>query len=214
MVGGDGEDVVSYDAVVHDNGVIVDLFNTSLSNGDVLVGIESVFGSKGSDTFYASASASVYIDGGNDSTSDAFKNTVSYEKSGLAVNAAAGVTASLADSSKFSANIDHLIGSAARDVLTGNALANLIKGGDGDDTLNVSAGNDTLDGGTGKDFVDFSSLSSGLVVTMPGSSGQTSVTVNINSAQHQIILENMEGLRATNYSDTVTGSSGAMRFMD
>lgn len=208
LVGGDGEDVVSYDAVVHDNGVIVDLFNTSLSNGDVLVGIESVFGSKGSDTFYASASASVYIDGGNDSTSDAFKNTVSYEKSGLAVNAAAGVTASLADSSKFSANIDHLIGSAARDVLTGNALANLIKGGDGDDTLNVSAGNDTLDGGNGKDFVDFSSLSSGLVVTMPGSSGQTSVTVNINSAQHQIILENMEGLWATNFSDTVTGSSG------
>lgn len=208
LVGGDGEDVASYDAVVHDDGVIVDLLNTSLSNGDVLVGIESVFGSKGSDTFYASASASVYINGGNDSTSDAFKNTVSYEKSGLAVNAAAGVTASLADSSKFSANIDHLIGSAARDVLTGNALANLIKGGDGDDTLNVSAGNDTLDGGNGKDFVDFSSLSSGLVVAMPGSSGQTSVTVNINSAQHQIILENMEGLWATNFSDTVTGSSG------
>ena len=208
LVGGDGVDVVSYDAVVHDDGVIVDLLNTSLSNGDVLVGIESVFGSKGSDTFYASASASVYIDGGNDSTSDAFKNTVSYEKTGLAVNAATGVTASLADSSKFSANIDHLIGSAARDVLTGNALANLIKGGDGDDTLNVSAGNDTLDGGTGKDFVDFSSLSSGLVVAMPGSSGQTSVTVNINSAQHQITLENIEGLRATNFSDTVTGSSG------
>ncbi len=207
LVGGDGVDVVSYDAVVHDNGVIVDLLNTSLSKGDVLVGIESVFGSKGSDTFYAIASASIYIDGGNDTTSDTFKNTVSYEKSGLAVNAATGVTASLADNSKFSANIDHLIGSAARDLLTGNELANSIMGGAGNDTLQVSAGNDTLDGGTGIDFVDFSSLGASIAFTLPGDGGEITRSVNVGGSTHQLTLKNIEGLKATNFDDSVTGSA-------
>lgn len=208
LEGGDGVDVVSYDAVVHDNGVIVDLLNTSLSEGDVLVGIESVFGSKGSDTFYASASASIYIDGGNDTTSDTFKNTVSYEKSGLAVDAVTGVTASLADSTKFSANIDHLIGSDARDVLTGNALANSILGGAGNDTLQVSAGKDTLDGGTGIDFVDFSSLGASIAVTLPGDGGEITPSDNVDGSTHELTLKNIEGLKATNFDDSVTGSAG------
>lgn len=210
--GGDGQDVLSYANAVHAGGVQVNLLNTDLAQGDVIDRVEKVIGSAGSDTFLAKVGGSVVaFDGGSDALGigDGKINTVSFLSntghSGLSLS----LTAVTGATYTFT-NIDNLVGTTGNDTLTGSDSANVIDGASGADTLIATAGNDTLIGGDGFDIADFSSLTAslnvGLSVTLPGSTG---VDQLVNIGGNEITLRQIEGIKASALSDSITGSVGS-----
>lgn len=146
LYGGTGTNTVSYSVAT--GSVTVNLHTGSATGWgtDALFEIDNVIGSAQDDTFIASANANAF-DGG------AGQDTVSY------ASAAAGVTASLMDSSINTGwaagdtytSIERLIGSDHDDVLHGNNGANIIYGGSGNDTIYGGGGDDVLYGGDGSD---------------------------------------------------------------
>jgi Ca2+-binding RTX toxin-like protein len=178
--------------------------------GDVLTGIEKVIGTSKSDTFFAKvAGSTLQFDGGSDAVgaADLLTNTVSFLRN---VNHA-GVTVTLTGDTTYSfTNIDNLEGTTGKDTLTGSGSANVLDGAAGDDSLIATAGNDTLIGGDGFDMVDFSALTAslnvGLNVTLPGSTG---VDQLVNIGGNQITLRQIEGIKASALSDSITGSVGS-----
>jgi Ca2+-binding RTX toxin-like protein len=190
---------------------LLDLGAADASNegaGDVLKDIEKVIGSSKADIFYAKAAGSVvHFDGGSDAegVTDSLTNTVSF----LRNTNHTGVAVALAGDTTYTfTNIDNLTGTTGNDTLVGSDSTNVIDGGAGNDTLKVSLGKDTLDGGTGTDFVDFSSLGASIAVTLPGDGGEITSDVNVGGLTHQLTLKNIEGLKATHFDDSVTGSAG------
>jgi Ca2+-binding RTX toxin-like protein len=179
----------------------------------VIVDVEKVIGSAGSDTFLAKAGGSVVaFDGGSDALGigDGKINTVSF----LSNTGHSGLNVSLSGGPETPytfTNIDNLVGTTGNDTLAGSDSANVIDGGAGADTLIATAGNDTLIGGAGVDIADFStltaSLSVGLNISLPGATGADQV-VNIGVG-HQITLRQIEGVRASVLADSITGSATA-----
>jgi Ca2+-binding RTX toxin-like protein len=207
-----GQDVVSYANAVHAGGVQVNLLNTDLAQGDVIVHVEKVIGSAGSDTFLAKVGGSVVaFDGGSDvlGIGDGKINTVSF----LNNTGHSGLNVSLADvpgATYTFINIDNLTGTTGNDTLAGSDSANVIDGGAGADTLIATAGNDTLIGGAGVDIADFSiltaSLGVGLNMTLPGATGADQL---VSLGGYQITLRQIEGVKASVLADSITGSAAA-----
>ncbi|MCV9967283.1 M10 family metallopeptidase C-terminal domain-containing protein [Pararhizobium sp. BT-229] len=130
------------------NGVVIE--NATGGNAaDILIGNAAanvLSGHDGNDTLNGGLGAD-RLDGG------AGNDTASY------TNAAAGVTASLANAAANTGeangdvyvSIQRLTGSSHADKLYGNTGANVLTGGSGNDLLNGGSGNDTLYGGLGAD---------------------------------------------------------------
>ena len=207
--GGDGTDTASYAASA--TGVNVSLA-TGLGSGgdaqgDVLLNIENLTGSAGSDTLEGDGGDNV-LNGG------AGLDTVSFE------HAAAGVTVSLAlaGAQSTSAGTDtitlfeNLTGSSHDDALTGSSAANVLTGLDGNDTLNGGTGADTMIGGTGNDsyIVD----NAGDVVTENFGEGidsvQSSVTYTLSANVENLTLTGATAINGTGNEDAniLTGNSG------
>ncbi|MGO1079214.1 calcium-binding protein [Inquilinus sp. CA228] len=149
--GGEGADTVSY---AHSTGgVQVDLGRYNLgyggwAEGDVLIGIENVIGSKYDDVFIAGSAANRF-EGGEG------VDRVDYSLSG------AGVTVDLG-SGRCSGGwaegdalegIETVYGSAYADRLTGDGAANMLWGDEGADQLAGGGGDDALTGGAGQDVL-------------------------------------------------------------
>lgn len=105
---------------------------------------------------------------------------------------------------------DHLIGYAGNDVISGGGGNDLINGGDGNNTLSGGDGDDTfvgaagtnsIDGGTGNDTVDYGGLSAKLTIDLTRTGTQTF------GAAHDHFTS-IEKIIATQFNDTITGSSG------
>jgi Ca2+-binding RTX toxin-like protein len=184
LLGGNGNDILigGADADVLDGGAGVDTANyltsavavvvrldigTGLGGdaaGDVLLGVENVFGSGFGDTLTGSAAANMLSGGfGNDvlaglAGGDALDggngtDTATYAASNASVWVDLAVGAGLGGDSTNDTliSIENLIGSDFADFLTGNDTANLLSGGSGGDRLTGGRGADTLNGGTGGD---------------------------------------------------------------
>jgi Ca2+-binding RTX toxin-like protein len=119
--GGDGIDRADY--TTSTVGVTVNLTNGTASDGDMLIGIENVYGSGLNDVIIGSALANVlYGYNGDD------------QLFGLAGN-------------------DNLQGLIGNDALFGGDGNDVLSGGEGNDGLFGDAGNDTLYGGNGNDYL-------------------------------------------------------------
>ena len=177
LIGGGGADTldggVGRDRAIYDlsAAIDIDLNRTTQiggeAQGDRLISVEDIDGSRNSDVIRGSSAANELwgnlgndilegrggadiIDGG------AGSDTAAYEFS------SGGVTVGLDGSGTFGADaqgdtlisIENLTGSNYNDTLTGSSGANILKGGVGNDTLRGLGGNDILDGGLGNDVID------------------------------------------------------------
>ncbi|EZP65308.1 putative Ca2+-binding hemolysin [Sphingomonas paucimobilis] len=117
--------------------------------------------------------------------------------------------------------ITRISGNGGDDTIVGNAAANVIAGGNGNDTLLGGegndtltgdagddvliggAGNDSLNGGAGVDWVDYSTYSSNLSISLAVTTAQ-----GVTGGETDTIT-NVENVRAGSGSDTLTGTSAA-----
>ena len=238
--GGTGTDTLALDSVAGLTGYTVNLATAtgSVSAGAnsstfTLSGIENVDGSDGNDSITGDAGANLLqgeagndtltggvndtLEGGlgNDSLVGASGTIASYQHAGGSVtvvldtdqNSANGIsgTATGADGSDILSGILNVRGSQFNDVLTGSASNDVIEGGNG---------NDTIDGGGG----------GGDLVSYEHTMG--AVTVNLDSDQNSAngyngtatgfdgndVLMNIENIRGSQLSDSLTGSSLSNQF--
>ena len=226
--GGDGKDTASY--AYSSGSVIVDLSDPTQgageAQGDVLISIENIIGSRSDDRFVAgwggdthnqyNTMTARYYQGG-----DGF-DTVDFSKS------PEGVVVSLATNSIGSGgyaagatfdSIENLIGTGYSDELTGNTASNILQGGVGNDTFYGSTGTgDTFYGGTSsgsnntdKDTANYASFDSSHALTVDMSSKINNYyTVNVNGGQ-QDKLYDIVNLQGSKGDDTITGDSADNR---
>ncbi|MGB9143217.1 MAG: calcium-binding protein, partial [Aestuariivirga sp.] len=215
--GGDGNDTADYSSSAAS--VSVNLFTGANSDGDTLVSIENVTGSKFDDVISGNALGNT-LDGGDGT------DTVDYSASTAAV--AIDLTAHTAQGgfalNDTLINVENLVGSAFNDTLAGNELANVLDGGAGSDTLQGWAGDDTLNGGAGNDRlyggVGADHLNGGDgIETADYSLSSAAATVSLISntgtggdAQGDI-LSGIENLTGSAFDDTLTGDNAANRLV-
>jgi Ca2+-binding RTX toxin-like protein len=192
--------------------------NTLFGRGgdDVLSGFDDgniMDGGEGNDLMYATGGADQLIGG-------AGIDTVLYDFTGL--------TVSLADPSKNTGyangdtyvSIENITGSEGADFIFGNAARNVLNGDDGDDTLHGNGGNDALSGKDGNDYLDggagadYLSGGTGLDIASHLSS-LAAITVSLQNPSVNTgnaagdTYNSIEGLRGSDYGDTLTGNAGA-----
>jgi Ca2+-binding RTX toxin-like protein len=200
--GAGGLDTASYAA--SPAGVSISLAAATISGGDaegdVLSSIENLTGSAFNDTLEADAGNNV-LNGG------AGVDTLLY------VNAAAGVSVSLATTAAQNTGgagtdtvslFENLTGTAFADTLTGSSTANALAGGVGDDSLVGGAGADTLTGGVGDDTYSVDNAGD-VIVENPGEGFDV-----VLSAATYTLSANLENLTLTGAgSISGTGNAGA-----
>ncbi|WP_395681461.1 beta strand repeat-containing protein [Inquilinus sp.] len=227
--GGTGDDLVYYS--YNHWPVTVNLATGTASggeaNGDVLISIERIIGSRYGDTLIGSdgndrlngqAGNDILRGGGGADTLDGEDgiDTVIYSDSaaGVTVNLAAGTgSGGTAEGDRFH-HIEIVEGSAYADTLIGNDAANsfrgnngddVLKGAGGDDTLDGGVGADTLDGGDGSDIADYSNSTAGVSVNLAAG------TVSDGTATGDTLIS-IEGIIGSSYADTLTGNAAANTF--
>ena len=155
------------------NGVTVDLSTNTTSDGDTLNGLESAFGTLGSDTFTGDGSANglfpfdgddtVTAGGGDDLVDPGNGTDTAHGGAGVDLlgnldHYEGGVTIDLSDNSNSDgdtlAAFEDLIGSPFADNLTGDGGPNVIFGYGGEDVLGGLAGADLLAGDGSFDSAD------------------------------------------------------------
>lgn len=96
---------------------------------------------------------------------------------------------------------DILVGSGGDDILNGDAGNDRVMGGAGNDTITGGAGNDVFYGGVGTDIITYIADTAGITADL----SRNNV---IQSGGFRDVLYEIENLRATNYNDVITGSTG------
>lgn len=149
--GGQGTDTATYAA--SGAGVNVSLATGVISGGDAegdtLVNIENLTGSKFSDVLEGNSANNVLAGA-------AGIDKVTYEHAGAGVSVNLAITRAqntIGAGTDTLTQFANLTGSGFGDVLTGSSAANVLSGLGGDDRLNGGAGNDTLIGGNGADML-------------------------------------------------------------
>ncbi|MGK9247131.1 M10 family metallopeptidase C-terminal domain-containing protein, partial [Inquilinus limosus] len=185
------------------------------AQGDILVSIENVSGSKGNDTLTGNAGANSLagyegndvlrggagadrLDGGTGT------DTVSYYTGsvGVAVDLATGKANSGEAQGDTLIGIENVSGSQGGDMLTGNAGANTLQGWNGNDVLRGGAGADRLDGGAGIDTVSYYTSETGVTVNLSDGTGER------GDAQGDR-LAGVENVSGSQGGDWLIGSIGA-----
>ena len=177
-------------------------------------GADQLEGGKGNDSAYGEEGNDLLVGGEGSDVLDggAGEDIASYAEA--AGNAAGeGVTVHLATGDQhlnaggeaagdYLVRVEHLIGSAHRDLLVGDEGANLLRGGAGDDTLQGMAGADTLDGGSGSDTASYSRAgTAGLTVSL------ADATRNTGDAAGDLLLS-IENVTGSAGNDTLEGDAG------
>ncbi len=231
LVGGAGTDTATYAASAA--GVAVALTGTITSGGDgagdSLSQIENLIGSAFGDTLIGDGGANslvgsdgddtLYGAGGGDSlVGGAGSDTAGYGATGtaVAIDLAAGTASGGEAAGDTFSSIENIIGSTGDDTLFGDSGANVLTGNDGNDWLDGKGGNDTLSGGAGSDNVyggagtntldggaDFDNLvyvdaTAGVVINLAAGTA--------SSADRSDTISNFEGVIASSFDDTITGS--------
>jgi Ca2+-binding RTX toxin-like protein len=185
------------------------------AEGDKLISIENVIGSKFEDILTGDASANILragngndvlvgsgggdvMDGGNDTDTADYSNSNAAVKVSLVTGLGQGGFAE----GDVLVSIENLTGSKFDDVLTGDAKNNVLNGGDGQDVLIGGAGSDVLNGGAGIDTADFSTVTGCVTVNLTIGTA-TGCGPDIDKL---IAIENVIG---TKYNDTITGDLNA-----
>ena len=175
---------------------------------DTLININYVRGTAFGDVVTGS-NATAYteqLEGrGGDDTIDGMGGVdiVRYENAaiGVNVNLATGIAQDGEGGTDTLLNIEGVRGSAFDDVLTGGDPVN--------DSLEVfigAGGDDTIDGGTGRDRADYSTSTTGAVVTLGGPGVDGAAQDGLGGTD---TLRNIEGVRGSEFDDTLTGSDTA-----
>ncbi len=205
--GGDGFDSASYQSATSAVAVNLATGTGSLgeANGEILVSIESLYGSAFDDTLIGDAGTNSLWGGAGADTLDggAGSDTVSY------VSSSAGVTVDLfwttaqtgaGDAAgDILSNIENVVGSSHGDVLYAATGGSILTGGDGDDNLVARAGVDTLDGGAGTDWANYSLSTAGLNVDLSLTTAQSG-----GFAEGDILI-GIEKVYGSNVDDTIRG---------
>jgi uncharacterized delta-60 repeat protein len=187
-------------------GIVLD----GLGGTDTLANIDFVTGSGFNDTLVGSATANLFeqfdggagndtIDGGAiDPVTQANSNRVSYQNAGSAVSVdlGAGTAAGASTGNDTLININHVRGSNYADTLTGSDTTVFTEQFEG------RAGNDTIDGKGGFDLVRYDSATSAVNVNL-------STDIASDGLGGTDTLLNIEGVRGSNFDDTITGGNAA-----
>ena len=232
LVGGYGSDMASYEHAAQ--GVSANLqYGTATTGGetDTLIQIEGVKGSAFADLLQGSAGDDRFIGlAGNDSIygGDGM-DMLDLSQAGSAMtvrlnqNSQGGTSTSAngAEGTDQLRDIEAVLGSRYGDVITdenygayldnlfyGGAGADSLMGGSGNDTLIGGAGDDTLDGGnatvgrsSNNDLLDYSAATAGVHGALDG--------LVIGSATGRDTVRNFEHVIATDFNDSLTGTSVA-----
>lgn len=222
MDGGTGIDTVNYSE--SGSGVTIDLINgvgtRGDAEGDVLLNIENVVGSRFNDVIIGSAADNVLTGGAGDDviTGGAGKDTIdggtgndtaNYSNSNAAVtvNLTTGINTGGHASGDILTGIENLTGSTFDDKLTGDDGANVLNGYRGNDILIGAGGNDAIVGGLGADTIDGGSG----IDTVYYSNSTAAVTVNlatnINTGGEASgdSITNVENVVGSAFNDVITG---------
>ncbi len=131
---------------------------------------------------------------GSDYSGTSLTNAITSAASGLE-----GTTGD--DTITGTAGSDVIRGLAGIDTLSGLGGDDSLYGGDGNDLLKGGTGTDILDGGAGTDTVSYVAATSGIVVDLSAGS--------VTGGDGNDTLSNIEIVIASEFSDTMTGTTGA-----
>jgi Ca2+-binding RTX toxin-like protein len=198
--GGDGIDLVSY--IDSTSSVAVSLISGGVggtANGDILVGIETIFGSNFDDLLGGDGNANTLVGfvgrdflrgfGGNDFLSGNEGDDVIEGGDGF-------------DSLRGGPDADRIDGGAASDDLLGEEGDDILTGGGGFDFLIGGEGSDNIDGGEGEDRAGY--LLSGASIAVNLATG----TVSGGDAQGDT-LTGVEDVEGSQFSDRIAGDANA-----
>jgi Ca2+-binding RTX toxin-like protein len=232
LVGGAGTDTADYGSSAA--GIDVDLRSSGPQSGgdaqgDIIAGVENVYGSEANDTVRGDSNNNVLWgnggaddlrgDDGNDTLigglgadtldGDGGTDTVDYSASNAAV--VIDLSSGSAQSGGHAAgdilsDLENVIGSAFGDSLRGTTGANQIEGLNGNDTLEGGDGADTLVGGNGSDTASYASSSAAVTVSLAITTAQTSA-----GAASGDVLSGIENLLGSAHNDTLTGDGNGNR---
>lgn len=102
------------------------------------------------------------------------------------------------------AGADLLDGAGGDDRIIGAGGADLLRGGEGDDRLTGGAGDDRVDGGPGSDVASFAGAPGGIAARLESNGSGAA-----GSAAGDDVMEGIEGLRGSRFSDALTGNEAA-----
>ena len=193
--GGDGLDTAAYTRAT--SAVTVNLAISgaqSVGGGmgsDTLVSIENLSGSNFNDTLTGTGNANILNGGqGNDTLDGAGGyDTVTYQTADYSISVDLSISGqqiiSYSQGNDTLISIENVVASDFNDRLTGNAGSNI------------------LDGGSGSDTIDYNKATSGITVDLSLAGAQT-----IGGGQGQDRLISIENVVASQFNDSLTGSSG------
>jgi Ca2+-binding RTX toxin-like protein len=173
------------------------------AQGDQLVAVENLIGSRFADTLKGNDLANVIegLSGADTIDGGLGVDTADYRRSASAVQVnLTGLTQSGGDAQGDRlTSIENVFGSNSADTLTGNAVDNLIRGG---------GGADRIDGGANSpagDTADYTGSLSGVTVAL----STTLETIGSGGHASGDRLRNIENLFGSDFADVLTGSDAA-----
>jgi VCBS repeat-containing protein len=152
-------------------------------------GVDVFFGGDHADVFNGMAGPFGPFDPGNDTVD------YSHATSGVSVNLLTGATSGTAAAGDTFVSIENLRGTAFDDVLTGDGNNNVLEGG---------LGNNTLDGGGGSNTASYEHATAGVTVDLTVTGAQNTIGAGTDT------LVNIQGIRGSNYNDTLTGNGSSV----
>ena len=223
--GGDGYDSASYQSATSAVAVNLATGTGSLgeANGEILVSIESLYGSAYDDTLIGDAGTNSLWGGAGADTLDggAGVDTVSYVSSTARVIVNLFLTTAQSEGDAqgdILTNIENAVGSSYNDILSGDHSANVLSGGDGGDLLYGNGGDDTLDGGAGDDTLvgqgGADALNGGAgtdtanyYYSASGVTANLATGVNTGGSAAGDTFVSIENLHGSAHDDTLTGDA-------
>ncbi|MGF6228189.1 Ca2+-binding RTX toxin-like protein [Inquilinus ginsengisoli] len=218
LTGGNGLDFANYQGSTD---VFVNLEANLIfggdATGDVLIGIENLYGSSGNDFLAGNAVRNIIggenggdnIDGngGDDALSgEAGDDGIDGGDGNDRVVGGAGADTLSGDAGKDSidggADNDGTFGNAGNDSITGGGGVDQLDGGDDNDILEGGAGADTLTGGNGIDTASYASSAAGVSVNL--ATGAVSGGDAVGDT-----FTTVEQLLGSGFVDTLTGNANA-----
>ena len=214
-----GIDVVAYDFINNDVGIVADLAVGTITDGfgdtDTIMNVEGLAGGDLDDTLSGDTGDNILRPGGGDDMIDGRDgiDLVLYntQDAGVTVNLAMGTADDGEGGTDMLSNIENAEGSVFADQLTGDGGANLLlgrsggdtlNGGGGDDVLDGGAGHDDLNGGDGVDTVDYS-VDPGAVTVNLGAGGA------LDGGGHMDSLTSIEAAIGSRFADNLIGGDTA-----
>ena len=152
-------------------------------------GVDVFFGGDHADVFNGLAGPFGPFDPGNDTVD------YSHATSGVSVNLLTGATSGTAAAGDTFVSIENLRGTAFDDVLTGDGNNNVLEG---------RLGNNTLDGGGGSNTASYEHATAGVTVDLTVTGAQNTIGAGTDT------LVNIQGIRGSNYNDTLTGNGSSV----